>query len=78
MEMTTTTATRVALLPLCCHADEFEGRCAREFESRKIRVVRIVVIRGDHHMIVDVPSLIARILFRSLEKNGKTSLFLSF
>jgi hypothetical protein len=44
----------------------------------KTRVVRIVVIHGDRHMIVDVPSLIARILFQSLEKNGKTFLFLSF
>jgi hypothetical protein len=67
MEMGATTVTRVALLSLCCRADEFEGLCARGFESRKIRVVRIVVIRGDRHMTVDVPSSIARILFRSLE-----------
>ena len=60
--------TRVVLLSL---ADEFEGRCARGFESRKIRVVRIVVVRGDRHMIVDVPNLIARMLFRSLDENNK-------
>ena len=59
--------TKVALLSLCCRAVEFAGRCARGFESRKIRVVRIVVIRGDRHMIVGVPSSIARTLFRSLE-----------
>jgi hypothetical protein len=55
------------LLSLCCRADEIEGRCARGFESRKIRVVRIVVVRGDRHMTVDVPSSIARTQFRSLE-----------
>ncbi len=69
MEMGATMMTRMALLflSLCCRADEFEGRCARGFASRKIRVVRIVVIRGDRHMTVDVPSSIGRILFRSLE-----------
>lgn len=59
--------TRVALLSLCHRADEFEERCTRGFESRKIRVVRIAVIRGDRHMTVDVPSSIERMLFRSLE-----------
>jgi hypothetical protein len=63
----TMVTTRVMLLSLWCRADEFGGRCARGFESRKTRVVRIVVIRGDRHMTVDVPSSIARILFRSLE-----------
>ena len=67
MEMEATIATRVELLSVRCRADEFEGRCARGFESRRIRVVRIVVIRGDRHMTVDVPSSIARIQFRSLE-----------
>lgn len=65
---TTMTMTRVARLSLCCcRAEKFEGRCARRFGSRKIRVVRIGVIRGDRHMTVDVPSSIARMLFRSLE-----------
>jgi hypothetical protein len=63
MVMTTMTMTRVVLLS----ADEFEGRCARGCESRKIRVVRIVVVRGDRHMTVDAPSSIARMLFRSLD-----------
>jgi hypothetical protein len=64
MEMRATMMTRVAPLSL---ADEYEARCAHGFESRKIRVIRIAVIRGDRHMIVDVPSSIARIQFRSLE-----------
>lgn len=68
MEMgATTTMARVALLSLGRRADEFAGRYVRGFESRRIRVVRIVVIRGDRHMIVDVPDSIARKLFRSLE-----------
>jgi hypothetical protein len=66
--MMTMTMTRVMLRFLYWYrADEFEGRCVRGFESRKIRVIRIVVIRGDRHMTVDVPSSIARMLFRSLE-----------
>ena len=40
----------------------------RGFERRKIRVVRIVVVRGDRHMTFGVPSSIARILFRSLDR----------
>lgn len=65
--MGTTTMTRVAPLSIYYRANEFEERCTRGSENRKIRVVRIVVIRGDRHMTVDVPSSIARMLFRSLE-----------
>ncbi len=65
--METMTRTKVSLLSLYCRADEFEERYAHRFESRKIRVVRIVVIRDDRYMTVDVPSSIVRILFQSLE-----------
>lgn len=57
--------TKAALRPVC--ADGLEGRCAREFGSRKTPASRTGAICGDRHMSVDVPSLIAWRLLRSLE-----------